>query len=515
MNCSDILTPYDLGKQLALPTLPNLHYTSQDYSSMKTRLAQYIQEQYPTVFNNYVEGELLIVLMEIWASLADLLSFKMDQIANEIFIDTVTELENAFRLSKLVGFKPQPPIASRAFCSATIQQTLTNDLNLGNAIPVELASGDGTINFELFPADSNNNPILDGDIIITAGNFTNTNIIGLQGTTQIDTFAAVGGANQSYQLTQNPVLYDSIRVDVDGVRWDQVDFFTDSNPRNEYRVEFTTTYQGFIIFGNGQAGRAPTQGSAIQVTYRIGGGTVGNILAGALFVQRGYQAPGLNFPITVTFRNYTRGEFGYAGDTISDIRRKLPQFLKTQDRAVSGEDYKIMASTFVSPYNGQAAKASVALRNYGGAGNVIDIYVLVLAGTDSVQVPSNDFKAELSAYLEDIKMMTDYLCIKDGVVILVDVTLDVIVDKFYRKFQDEVNSSIQAAVNGFFALNNWDFGRTLRDVDLIKSLSAIAQIKTASANFTTADPQNQGSTVTATYYQLIRQDQVIINIIFE
>src|SRR4051812_27991784 len=168
-GCTDLLTPLDISRQQNLSALPNLHYTSQDYSSMKTRLAQYLAEQYPDEFSDFVEGSLLIVLMELWAFIADLLSFKMDQIVNEVFIDTVTEVENAFRLSQLVGFYPQPPIASRAFFSATIQQALPTDLNLGNAIPLDLSIPDGTLTFELFPADSLNNPILEGDVIITAG----------------------------------------------------------------------------------------------------------------------------------------------------------------------------------------------------------------------------------------------------------------------------------------------------------------------------------------------------------
>lgn len=513
--CTDLLTPLELSQQQNLASLPNLHYTSQDYSSMKTRLAQYLSEQYPDEFNDYVEGSLLIVLMELWAFIADLLSFKMDQITNEVYIDTVTEVENAFRLSKLVGFNPQPPIASRAFFSATIQQILPTDLNLGNAILIELPAAEGTISFELFPADALNNPILDGDVYITAGNFSNTNIIGLEGRTQTDSNSATGGTNQFYELTQSPVLYDSIRVDVDGNRWEQVAYFTDSTPRNEYRVEFDSNYNAFIIFGDGQAGRAPTQGSSIQIIYRVGGGTRGDILSGIAVAQRGYTLPGLNFPAPVTFRNYTKGEFGYNGDTLADIRRKLPRYLKTQDRAVSGEDYQTLVSQFVSPYNGQSAKATAALRNYGCAGNVIDIYVLVKNGIDSVQLPTDEFKVELSNYLDVRKMMTDNVCIRDGSVVEVDTVADIIVDRFYRKFQDEIYQKILNQVEGFYSLNNWEFGESLKDIDLIKALSSIPEVATASVSFSTNDPNNQGTTITAKYYELIRPDQIVINIIFE
>ena len=89
----------------------NLNYTNQDFWSMKTRLVDFIKERFgssgtelPNTFNDFVESSIAIMLIENWAFLADTLSFKMDQIVNEMFIDTVTEVENAFRLAKLVGF---------------------------------------------------------------------------------------------------------------------------------------------------------------------------------------------------------------------------------------------------------------------------------------------------------------------------------------------------------------------------------------------------------------------------
>lgn len=513
-GCTDVMTPLDRSQKLNLSTLVNLNYTNQDFYSFKTRLIQYIKEKFPEDFNDFVEGSLAVMLIENWAFLADTLSFKMDQIANEIFIDTVTEIDNAFRLSKLVGFQPQPPIAARAMFSATIQSVLTTDLNLGNAIPIDLSATDGTINYELFPADALNNPILEGDVIITSGSVTNTTVVGLEGSTQIDDVVADGGSNQNYLLQQSPVLYDSIRVDVDGQRWNQVEYFTDGNPRNEYRVEFDSSYNAYIIFGDGRAGRAPTSGSSIRATYRTGGGTRGNVVAGAFNVQRGFNVAGFDFQIPVTFRNYTKGEFGYVGDGVEDIRRKLPEYIKTQDRAVTAEDYQILSGQFSSPYNGQTGKSVAALRNYGCAGNVIDIYTLVKDGADGLDTPSDEFKIELSNYLDAKKMMTDNVCIRDGVILLVDTSIDVVLDKFYKKFRDEINTKINNKVAEFFSLNNWDFGKTLKDSELIKYLTTLTEVVDVTVNFETTDPDNSGSVVVAKYYEIIRNDQTTINLVF-
>ena len=155
-----------------------------------------------------------------------------------------------------------------------------SDLVVPSPFDISTTSGDKLIRIELFPCDSDNNPVFDQDIIIPAGSFVNASVVGLEGYTRQDTTDGTGAIGQTIKLVYSPVIYDSIRVDVDGVRWNQVDYFTDSQPRREYRVEFDSSYNAYVIFGNNRAGLLPSSGSVITITYRTGGGTVGNIVAG-------------------------------------------------------------------------------------------------------------------------------------------------------------------------------------------------------------------------------------------
>ena len=495
----------------------NLNYTNQDFYSMKTRLVNFINERFgengtviPNTFNDFVEGDIAIMLIENWAFLADTLSFKIDQTSNEIFIDTVTEIENAFRLSKLVGFNPQPPIAATSLWSATITNPLSQTLTISTPFRVNVP-GNIPITIELFQANSKNEPIFDQDIVIPAGSLTNTAIIGLEGRTVSDTFTGTGSPNQSVKLTSNPVIYDSIRVEVDGMRWQEVDFFTDSNPRMEYRVEFDSNYVAFIIFGNNRAGMIPSNGSKILATYRVGGGVAGNIVTGFVNTQTQGLTPDA-IPYPVQLRNYTKGQYGYNGDNIDDIKRKLPLYLKTQDRIVTGEDYQILSNQFVTPYYGQIGKSTAVLRNHGCAGNIIDIYVLAKNGTDGLQEAGNDLKVALNDSITNKKMLTDFVCIKNGVVVNVDIQIDVTLSRLFRKNEIEIRTNIQNAVSEFFSLSNWEYGQTLRDADIIKALSNITSITALSIHLNTSDPNNSGSIVTTKFYEIIRPD--VINISF-
>ena len=514
-NCPFDITPYTQSQVITTPNIFNLNYTNQDFWSMKTRLIEYTRQKFDKEFSDFVESSLAIMLIENWAFLADTLSFKMDQIANEVFIDTVTEPENAFRLAKLVGFQPQPPIASRTLWTATLNNPILSDLVIPAPFDVSVAANNQNITIELFPADADNNPIFDQDIVIPANSVVNASIVGLEGITRTLETDGTGVVGQTLALAQFPVIYDSIRVYVDGVMWRQVEYFTDSQPRREYRLEFDSSYQAFVIFGNNRTGLIPSLGSKILVVYRQGGGSIGNVVSGTIEKQTIINVPGLNYGVPVGLRNYTKGEFGYDGDTIEDIRIKLPAWVRAQQRAVTGLDYKTLADQFATPYQGQVGKSTAVLRNYGCSANIIDIYVLALDGTDKLAEATDELKVELQNYLDDNKMFTDHVCIRDGSVVVVDINLDVVLDRFYRKFEDELRIKIQRRIDSFFSLQRWEYNQNLKDSDLVKALSDLKEVERYEVTLTTNDAENGGSSVTAKFNEIIRPDVIDITFTYE
>ena len=516
-ECPFEIKPFNQSSLIKNDQVFNLNYTNQDFWSLKTRLIEFINERFgengtviPKTFNDLVEGSIAIMLIENWAFIADTLSFKMDQMVNELFIDTVTESDNAFRLCKLVGFKPTPPIPARSLWTATINTNLSNDVVIASPVVIEVVADDRPIAIELFPADSDNKPIFDQDIVIQAGASSNSSIIGLEGRTFTTQYIGTGLNLQSYATDKISVIYDSISVKVDGVLWEQVEYFTDSQPRREYRVEFDSDYRAYVVFGNNRAGLNPSKGARIEIRGRTGGGTAGNIVTGYVEVQQQVPVFGLDYNVQVTLRNYTKGDFGYDGDTIEDIRRKLPAFLRSQNRAVTGLDYKNLADQFVTPYHGQIGKSIATLRNHGCAGNVINLYVLARAENGKLQEATDELKKDLANMIEEKKMITDIVCIKNGEVLEVDVSVEVSVSRINRKFEQEIKENIQKKINEFFDINNWEFDMNLRDTDLIKHLSSVKQINSLDIIFTTDDDENSGNLIVTKYYQIIRPDNISI-----
>ena len=189
-------------------------------------------------------------------------------------------------------------------------------------------------------------------------------------------------------------------------------------------------------------------------------------------------------------------------------------YLRTQNRAVTGSDYKNLTDQFVSPYHGQIGKSTAVLRNQGCSGNVVDIYILSKLNANGLQEANDELKNDLSEMLEEKKMITDFVCLKNGQIIETDVSVVVEVPRTERKFEQEIRQNIEVKINDFFSLSNWDYGQTLKDSDLIKNLSAIKSAKSFDVIYTTNDEDNSGIIVTAKFYEIIRPDVVEISFMY-
>ena len=235
-NCPFEINPYDQPRIIKNEKINSVNYTNQDFWSLKNKLVEFINERFgengtviPNTFNDLVESSVAIMLIENWAFIADTLSFKMDQMVNELFIDTVTEPDNAFRLCQMVGFKPTPPLPARSLWTATVTSTFSTDIILSAPILIDVVSDDTPITIELYPADSKNNPIFDQDILIPSGSFVNSSIVGLEGRTVVDTHSGTGEILQSYTTAFDSVIYNSIIVRINGNLWERVE----GKPRDE------------------------------------------------------------------------------------------------------------------------------------------------------------------------------------------------------------------------------------------------------------------------------------------
>ncbi len=74
-----------------------------------------------------------IALLDSWATVADVLTFYQERIANEGYLRTATERRSVLELARLVGYVPRPGVAASVFLAYTIEPT--------HAEPVEIPLG--------------------------------------------------------------------------------------------------------------------------------------------------------------------------------------------------------------------------------------------------------------------------------------------------------------------------------------------------------------------------------------
>ncbi|MFG3054643.1 putative baseplate assembly protein [Kitasatospora sp. NPDC048239] len=160
-----------------------------------------------------------------------------------------------------------------------------------------------------------------------------------------------GVAGQSFRLGRPPVLLDGeppvVEVSSpDGwQRWEVVEHFGRSGPADRHvRVDATTGEFAFppvLREADGTlrpCGAVPSKGARIRVArYRTGGGPAGNVSRGAVSVLRS----SVPYVARVVNREAARG--GVAGETIDNAKLRAPETLRMQERAVTAEDYEIIA----------------------------------------------------------------------------------------------------------------------------------------------------------------------------
>ncbi|MGF1767887.1 baseplate J/gp47 family protein [Enterovibrio makurazakiensis] len=103
-----------------------------------------------------------------------------------------------------------------------------------------------------------------------------------------------------------------------------------------FAVEIERDDRAYLRFGDNEFGRRPLSGTTFTARYRVGVGTAGHIGVDKL------HHLALNMPEVIGVRNITAGKGGRNRETHAAIRKRAPFLFKTQERAVTREDYQTL-----------------------------------------------------------------------------------------------------------------------------------------------------------------------------
>lgn len=162
-----------------------------------------------------------------------------------------------------------------------------------------------------------------------------------------------GSRNQTFQLANKPVLAGTLELQIqqsdDGPdTWTEVADFFGSGPTDMvYTLDRAT---GQIQTGDGVNGDIPVAyvanpgGNVVAVNYRFGGGTRGNVAAGAINTLV-TPVDGID-PGEVG--NLLAAGSGRDEETLDDAKKRAPRSLRSRCRAVTADDYEFLAQQAAS-----------------------------------------------------------------------------------------------------------------------------------------------------------------------
>jgi hypothetical protein len=84
-----------------------------------------------------------IALLDAWATVADVLSFYQERIANEGYLRTATERRSVLELARLVGYQPRPGIASSVYLAYTLDENFKDEVVIPRGARSQSVPGPG------------------------------------------------------------------------------------------------------------------------------------------------------------------------------------------------------------------------------------------------------------------------------------------------------------------------------------------------------------------------------------
>jgi len=222
--------------------------------------------------------------------------------------------------------------------------------------------------------------------------------------------------------------------------------------------------------------------TTLTVRYLVGGGIESNIQSNTLNTVlnintsfKGEVDSIISNTIinSLSFNNETPAVGGGNGDSNDDIRLKSLSSFPSQNRAVSIPDYIIRSLSLPSDF-GLISKVYIIKDNTDT--NLLSFYILSKNNLGNLSSADIILKNNLKTYLNEYKMETDAINIKDAFIINIGVNFDIIVRPNYNN-KLVLNNCIEK-LQEFFNIDKWSINQPIILSDIYLLLDKIDGVQT-------------------------------------
>ncbi len=436
-----------------------LDYMARDYDSILRAMRAEIPRKLPEWTDYESESDFGNGLLQLFAHMADILSYYQDRIANESFLSTARERRSIINHLQLIGYQLATAAPSAAELTLSIPATCMDTVTLykGDAFATESTKTRPSIRFEYIGEDSTidcSTLSVDSDtgrklyrFPAEEGRFVKDEILG----------TSDGSPNQRFPLGYQGLILRSIggsalvnpdisieielggAVDTD---WSLQETLAFSRAeQKDYIIEIDKNDQAHIILGDGEFGAIPSSGAEIRATYRIGGGAQGNVPAES--INTIIDAPELTL-INASVSNEEAATGGSDRESIEHAVSHAPGVFRSLKRSVTKDDYEALALNFQG-----VGKVRAKPTNW----NTITLYVAPQGGG----YMSDILKANLRTYFEDKRPLSTIVEFDDVTYVNIYVTATVGLKGYYS--QAEKKEEIEQVAGELLAFDRLDFGK--------------------------------------------------------
>jgi hypothetical protein len=253
----------------------------------------------------------------------------------------------------------------------------------------------------------------------------------------------------------------------------------------------TNNYNEASVFFTQEYGLVPS--GSLTVKYLVGGGIQSNVPANDLtLIDTSFitfkNVPGpLSASVldSVASANPLPSVGGRNGDTADEIRQNALYSYSTQLRAVTKDDYIVRAISMPADY-GVVAKAYITqdinmnpqqTTSYIQNNNplALDLYILSYNINKQLTKPSPTLKNNLVTYMNQYRMVTDAINIRDAYYINIGINFDIIILSGYSN-KDVLTNCINV-LKDYFNIDKWQINQPIILSDITSNLLQVRGVQ--------------------------------------
>lgn len=430
------------------------------YQQIKAKLVESLMglkdPQGQKLITDYSEGNILIIILSLFAAIAEVLHYYVDNMARETFLSTARRYDSVVKHGALVDYH------ARAAIAATVDVILSRSIT-SNSIGAKLTIPQGT----LF-TDSSGNSWLSARDVIWYSNVTTCKVPIIQHerytASALNNMVIPTGDRVILNLgtLPNGKYYEqgSMSLQIGGETWVLVDTFAKSKPTDKhFMVSVDEALNPYIMFGDGTFGKKPAAGAKItNVVFYLTNGTQGNVKSNTITSVPSVISSSIT-DATVSNAYDAGGGSNYENFTM--LKEHIPLSVKTLGVAITKEDFESLAM-LVDGVN--KAKADYE------CGRKLTVYI----SPDGGAVASSELISRVYNLLSQRAPMTTWLKVKSAGKVQIILEMDVTGKKSYKTA--EIQTQILTALYNAYSPEQAEIGGSVRVSDiyaLIDNLSTI------------------------------------------